>query len=308
MRTQTRFLADAFRDYERRVRESEGCDEHTLRERLIAEPASDPIRHVIVTIPDWIADAEGLYQADFDLLTRIPGLESLDIVSTERVLSSGFHERLHNWWPGLEETDLAGLKPCATLDSGNVAQGFSPATPVLIVSHSKGCLDTLEALLDLQAEGKLSNVAGWVAIQGPFAGAPDVDDMQGNQFRRIKTRVAIKCLGACFDAVNDMKSSTRKEYLETHRDAIDRLVARLPVVCFASWVENAKNPGSDGAVPVSSAVLPATDFALVRGLSHSATVINRGGEFDRVAFTRALMTMLLDRVAKLAPPPELSKN
>ena len=103
MRIQTRFLADAFRDYERRVRESGGCDEHTLRERLIAEPAADPVRHVVVTVPDWIADAEGLYQADFDLLTRIPGLESLDIVSTERVLASGFHERLHNWWPGLDE-------------------------------------------------------------------------------------------------------------------------------------------------------------------------------------------------------------
>ena len=89
---------------------------------------------MIVTTPDWIADAEGLYQADFDLLTRIPGLESLDIVCTERVLASGFHERLHTWWPGLEETDLAGLKPCATggTAAGNVAQGFSPAKPVLI--------------------------------------------------------------------------------------------------------------------------------------------------------------------------------
>jgi len=60
MRVQTRFLADAFRDYERRVRESDGCDEHTLRERLIAEAAPDPIRHILVTIPDWIADAAGL--------------------------------------------------------------------------------------------------------------------------------------------------------------------------------------------------------------------------------------------------------
>ena len=127
MRLQTRFLAGAFRDYESRVRESGACDEHTLRERLMAEPAVDPVRHVIVTIPDWIADAEGLYQADFDLLTRVPGLESLDIVCTERVLASGFHERLHNWWPGLEEIDSAG--PCAT---ANTAQGFSPAKPVLI--------------------------------------------------------------------------------------------------------------------------------------------------------------------------------
>jgi ATP-dependent helicase/nuclease subunit B len=103
MRIQTRFLADAFRHYERRVHESGACDEHTLRERLMAEPAAAPIRQVIVTVPDWIADASGLYQADFDLLTRLPGLERLDIVATERVLASGFHERLHNWWPGLDE-------------------------------------------------------------------------------------------------------------------------------------------------------------------------------------------------------------
>jgi ATP-dependent helicase/nuclease subunit B len=122
MRAQTRFLADAFRDYERRVRASGGCDEHTLREQLIAEPAADPVRRIIVTIPDWIADADGLYQADFDLLTRIPGLESLDIVSTERVLASGFHERLHSWWPGLEEVGAEQV----------VVQAFRPATPVLV--------------------------------------------------------------------------------------------------------------------------------------------------------------------------------
>ena len=125
MRLQTRFLADAFRDYEQRVRQSGGCDEHALRERLVAEPAADPVRHVIVTVPDWIADAEGLYQADFDLLTRVPGLEQLDIVSTARVLESGFHERLHSWWPGLEETDFAQAL-------SDVTQGVSPAKPVLV--------------------------------------------------------------------------------------------------------------------------------------------------------------------------------
>ena len=156
MRRQTRFLADAFRDYERRVRESDGCDEHTLRDRLIAEPAVDPVRHVIVTVADWIADDQGLYVADFDLLTRIPGLERLDIVATEAMLGSGFHERLHNWWPGLDEVGLddvaqaltdAGLKPRATQSddaaqasekvaqaSEEVAQAFRPARikPVLI--------------------------------------------------------------------------------------------------------------------------------------------------------------------------------
>jgi ATP-dependent helicase/nuclease subunit B len=115
MRAQTRFLAAAFREYERRVRESDGCDEHTLREQLMAQPAADPIRHGIVTVPDWIADDDGLFSADFDLLSRIPGLEALDIVATEGVLGSGFHERLHNWWPGLEETSRFGIR-----DSGFV--------------------------------------------------------------------------------------------------------------------------------------------------------------------------------------------
>jgi RecB family exonuclease len=109
MRTQTRFLARAFREYERRVRASGACDEHMLRERLIAETASSPLRHAIVTVADWIADADGLFSADFDLLARVPALEALDIVVTERVLASGFHERLHTWWPGLAELDESGV-------------------------------------------------------------------------------------------------------------------------------------------------------------------------------------------------------
>jgi RecB family exonuclease len=106
MRRQTRFLAAAFREYERLVRESGGCDEHGLRERLLAEPAARPVRYVMVTVADWIADADGLYAADFDLLARLPGLASLDIIATEALLGSGFHERLHGWWPGIEEATL----------------------------------------------------------------------------------------------------------------------------------------------------------------------------------------------------------
>jgi RecB family exonuclease len=103
LRQQTRFLAEAFREYDRRVRLSGACDEHVLRERLLVEAAVEPVRHVIVTVADWIADADGLFVADFDLLSRIPHLETIDIIATEGVLGSGFHERLHSWWPGIEE-------------------------------------------------------------------------------------------------------------------------------------------------------------------------------------------------------------
>jgi len=122
MRRQTRFLSDTFRDYERRLRASGGCDEHMLRGHLVMEAAANPVRHVIVTVADWIAEAEGLYAADFDLLTRLPGIESLDIVCTDAVLGSGFHERLHTWWPGLDEVDGASVQ-----GESNVAQVFGPA-------------------------------------------------------------------------------------------------------------------------------------------------------------------------------------
>ena len=45
----------------------------------------------------------GLWRADFDLLTRLPGLERVDVVATEEQLATGLLERLHNLLPGLEE-------------------------------------------------------------------------------------------------------------------------------------------------------------------------------------------------------------
>ena len=100
---QTRFLAQAFRSYEQRAAASEALDEHRLRELLLVTSTAAPVGHVIVTVPDWIADPAGLFVADFDLLNRLPNLAAIDIVSTEGALASGFHERLHNWWPGIEE-------------------------------------------------------------------------------------------------------------------------------------------------------------------------------------------------------------
>lgn len=106
---QTRFLAGTFRGYEQRVRESGACDEHVLREVLVAQASPSPIRHVVVTVADWIADPFGLFVADFDLLTRLPGLTRLDLVCTEATLGAGFRERVHRWWPGLEEVQASGV-------------------------------------------------------------------------------------------------------------------------------------------------------------------------------------------------------
>ena len=108
MLQQTRFLAETFREYERRARAlGRRGRAHAARapDRRTASP-DRAARHRAV--PDWIADPDGLFVADFDLLTRLPGLEALDLVSHRRVLGSGFHERLHSWLPGLEEVAASG--------------------------------------------------------------------------------------------------------------------------------------------------------------------------------------------------------
>src|SRR5262245_51179387 len=122
MLAQTRFLVAAFREYERRVAASGACDEHVLREWLLEDSdvvsgrgggirteTDRRLKHIVVTVADWIADPAGLFVADFDLLARLPGVEMLDLVCTTAVLRSGFHERLHSWWPGLEETEATEL-------------------------------------------------------------------------------------------------------------------------------------------------------------------------------------------------------
>ncbi|MEQ1731503.1 MAG: hypothetical protein ABL982_24290, partial [Vicinamibacterales bacterium] len=119
---QTRFLAQTFRGYEQRAHETDAYDEHRLRERLLADDTAVTLAHVIVTVPDWIADPAGLFVADFDLLNRLPNLAAIDIVSTEGALASGFHERLHNWWPGLEE-----------LTARELVAAEPPARPMLVV-------------------------------------------------------------------------------------------------------------------------------------------------------------------------------
>jgi RecB family exonuclease len=91
---QTRFLSAAFERFEEALSGASGADEH--RVRALALAAAQPIyRQVIVTVADQAADARGLWTADFDLLSRMPFLESIDVVATEAVLQAGYHQRLH---------------------------------------------------------------------------------------------------------------------------------------------------------------------------------------------------------------------
>jgi RecB family exonuclease len=104
---QTEFLSAVFAAYEQHLADRGLFDEHRLHAELQAAAAPRPVRHVIVTVGDRIADADGLWPTDFTLLSTIPGLEAVDVIATEAMLAAGFLERIHAALPGLEEVSDA---------------------------------------------------------------------------------------------------------------------------------------------------------------------------------------------------------
>ena len=144
---QSEFLVAVFAEFERAASATGRIDEHALR-TLLLDPdteAQATYDRVVVTMLDQAADGRGLYTSDFDLLARLPGITSLDVVATEAVLAAGFHERIDSLLPGLEE----------------VREGTGSTPPTLIVPESTEadqrwfvCRDREEELAELVRELK----------------------------------------------------------------------------------------------------------------------------------------------------------
>ncbi len=103
---QADFLAAAFAEFERRTANSGRVDEHGLRALLLEAAITPPYEHIIVAVADQAADPHGLWIADFDLLARMPGVSRIDVVATERLLAAGFHQRLSDQFPEIEEAQF----------------------------------------------------------------------------------------------------------------------------------------------------------------------------------------------------------
>ena len=73
---------------------------------------------------------------------------------------------------------------------------------IVLVTHSKGCLDSLSALVDHAA--LRTNVAAWVAIQGPFRAAAMADVLAEPGIVG-----ALELLGGSGAALEDMRSERR---------------------------------------------------------------------------------------------------
>jgi RecB family exonuclease len=152
---QTRFLVAAFRAYESSLAEEGTLDEHGLRARLLTESSPRPVRKIIVCVPDVRADAAGLWPADFDLLTRLPDLTGIDLVSTEAMLSTGYLERLFDTLPEIEVRAVPDVEA---------------PTPTLLAPPASGRQDPL-SFTSRDREEELATIAGLLTTSRRREGA-----------------------------------------------------------------------------------------------------------------------------------------
>lgn len=157
---QTCFLVAAFRELEGLCAAAGCADEHAIRERVLERAASRPWRHIIVTVGDQGVDPNGLFPVDWDLVSRLPGLDRLDVVATEATLAGGFHERLHELLPGIAEMRW---------------QSDAVASPVLVGGPRGPALQQRRAWIARDREEEVGAFARWVRRMARSAEGASLD-------------------------------------------------------------------------------------------------------------------------------------
>ncbi len=223
-------------------------------------------------------------------------------------------------------TQLAWLRACgaeaqvvplptaaAVADNATLLAGaiLARREPCLLVGHSKGGLEALDALL---RPGVAAHCEGLVTLQTPFWGSPVADMVVARPGLHGAARGLARVLGAGSGAgVADLTTTARAAWMAVHRDPLRVLTARLPVLAIGShvrresavgpdrrylplaeWLERRGAGWNDGLVPVSSALLPGARHQVLNG-SHRALVSSGEGRDPLGVLRRALIS--------LGPPP-----
>lgn len=181
--------------------------------------------------------------------------------------------------------------------------------PVILITHSKGSVDALEAL---RAEPSLrTKVKGWISLQGAFFGSPVADMLlDGSQLDPLVAILILGYFGGTKESAQGLTTGASLAYYRDHKAMIDQVVREVPAIAFASTLDTAagtrpntileiprelmarRGIRSDGLVPLDAAVLPGMDFVKVSGVDHIAPVMPALQRLDRVRMTKALLVAL----------------
>lgn len=179
--------------------------------------------------------------------------------------------------------------------------------PVILLSHSKGGLDALTALVEFP--GLQEKVKGFLALNTPFAGTPLADDSL--RFKPIRWMIdkALEWLGGDLDAVESMKIQERADYLAHRYYNIKKMQDKVRTLSFATHIKNRRGWDTnfeiprnymekqgylnDGMVPWQSQILPTSDYIVMGGMDHVSSVAKSSSHvFDKARFLKTMFRLL----------------
>ncbi|HEX4925523.1 MAG TPA: hypothetical protein VFV50_15625 [Bdellovibrionales bacterium] len=212
------------------------------------------------------------------------------------------------------DTEESSLK-----NSKVIAANLAKQTkPILLLTHSKGGVDALMALVNNPALTK--KLVGMIAMQSPYLGTPVADYLSTTKPWNWVADVCLAVMGGSGESLRDLTIKRRLAWYQENQKMIQAIQAAIPILSFGShknddpekqdsMFEFSRNimlqkmgVQSDGLVPWKSAVLPGGHYVAVEGLDHATTVSgNKFIKFDRLRFTNALFALFLQvRAAHLA--------
>jgi len=183
------------------------------------------------------------------------------------------------------------------------------AKPVILITHSKGSVDALDAL---RAEPSLrTKVKGWVSLQGAFFGSPIADMLlDDDNLNPLITNIILGYFGGSKESAQRLTTSASRTYYRDNKAIIDAVVREVPTIAFASAIDDGsgaqakttlgipyalmwhKGIRNDGLIPIDAAILPGMAYVKISGVDHIAPVMPAERRFDRVRMTKALLLVL----------------
>lgn len=196
--------------------------------------------------------------------------------------------------------------------------------PVILVTHSKGSVDALEAL---RTDAALrSKVKAWISLQGVFFGSPVADLLlDGTVVNPAISDIILGLLGGTRESAEGLTTRTALAYYRKHEAAIALVLRKVPAIAFVSDINRVQGAQTktlleisydlmrregilnDGLVPIYSAVLPGMDFVKILGVDHIVPVMPTLQPFDRVRMTKVLLSLVLG-APEAARPRKLGCN
>ncbi len=241
-------------------------------------------RYQVLLVPGYFADYEPAYFAD-----AMRWLASIGVAHQKVAIASG--------------------QSVAT-NSAIIATAIRQAAqPILLITHSKGSVDTLDALL---SEAALrTKVHGWISLQGAFFGSPVADKLlDGSAINPLFATLILGFFGGTRESAHGLSTGASRQYYRERAAAIRQLLRDVPALALASAVDAKPDTvantslelpyewmaregiRNDGLIPIDAAVLPDMDFIRLSGIDHIAPVMAAQKPFDRVRMLKALLLTL----------------